>query len=242
MRKTRYEEMLPAEFLEAVAHSPVFMVPLGLLEWHADHLPLGQDGLKAHGICLRLADKLGGGIVLPPVYFGRPGFSTYTGTLTFSEALINLMLTELCGQLKKVGAKVIVLMVGHYGPAQEECVERFRQIISREDPSIRVIAHKECVGALVDGEVPSDHAGLWETSMFLSLYPELAHMELLTDPPLKQKRYENAPNDYYHESETWQWANDVWQANAELGRRAIESATDYMAGEVRAALAELNEA
>ena len=24
---------------------------------YADHLPLGQDGLKAHGICLRLAEK-----------------------------------------------------------------------------------------------------------------------------------------------------------------------------------------
>ncbi len=100
MPKVRYEEMLPEEFLDAAARMPVFMVPLGLLEWHADHLPLGQDGLKAHGICLRLAERLGGGIVLPPVYFGRPGFSTYTGTLTFSEALVNLMLTELCSQLK----------------------------------------------------------------------------------------------------------------------------------------------
>ena len=50
MRKIRYEEMLPAEFLDAVQHMPVFIVPLGLLEWHADHLPLGQDALKAHGI------------------------------------------------------------------------------------------------------------------------------------------------------------------------------------------------
>ena len=87
MKKIRYEEMLPAEFLDAMDRMPVCIVPLGLLEWHADHLPLGLDGLKAHGICLRIAEKLDGGVVLPPVYFGRPGFSTYTGTLTFSEAV-----------------------------------------------------------------------------------------------------------------------------------------------------------
>jgi creatinine amidohydrolase len=72
--KIRYEEMTPREFLEAVEKMPVFIVPTGLLEWHGDHLPLGQDALKAHGICLRVAEKLGGGIVLPPQLLGETGF------------------------------------------------------------------------------------------------------------------------------------------------------------------------
>lgn len=65
-RTYRYEEMLPSEFLEAVENMPVFIVPTGLLEWHADHLPPGQGALKAQGICEAIAQKLGGGIVLPP--------------------------------------------------------------------------------------------------------------------------------------------------------------------------------
>lgn len=239
MRKIRYEEMLPAEFLEAVKRMPVFIVPMGLLEWHADHLPLGQDGLKAHGICLRLAEKLDGGIVLPPNYIGRPGFSTYTGTLTYSEGLVNLLISELCMQLRKVGGRVIVLMAGHYGPAQEECLARAAQIIMKENPDLRVIAHKECDGVILDGEMPGDHAGIWETSMFMSMYPHLAHMELLRDPPLEHKLYPDAPNDYYHESAIWEWPNDVKAATPELGRRALEAVTDHMAGEVRQALKEL---
>lgn len=239
MRKIRYEEMLPAEFLDAVEHMPVFIVPLGLLEWHADHLPLGQDALKAHGICLRIAQKLNGGIVLPPVYFGRPGFSTYTGTLTFSEALVNLMLSELCQQLKKVGAKVIVFMIGHYGPLQEKCIERAAMILARENPDIRIIAHRECDGVEIDGEMPCDHAGKWETSMFMSMYPQLAHMELLRDPPLAQKLYPNAPNDFYHESADWTWETDVHAASPELGERAVEAASQNFAGEILAALREI---
>ena len=239
MRKIRYEEMLPAEFLDAVQHMPVFIVPLGLLEWHADHLPLGQDALKAHGICLRIAEKLDGGIVLPPVYFGRPGFSTYTGTLTFSEALVNLMLSELCQQLKKVGAKVIVFMVGHYGPLQEQCIERAAMILAQENPDIRIIAHRECDGVEIDGEMPCDHAGKWETSMFMSMYPELAHMELLRDPPLPQKLYPDAPLDFYRESADWVWETDVHASNPERGRRAVEAAAQNFAGEILAALREL---
>ena len=82
-RTCRYEEMLPAEFYEAVKEMPVFLVPTGLLEWHADHLPLGQDSLKAHGICEAVARKLGGGIVLPPNHYGRPGYASFIGPLKF---------------------------------------------------------------------------------------------------------------------------------------------------------------
>ncbi|MBR5545929.1 MAG: creatininase family protein [Clostridia bacterium] len=90
-RTFRYEEMLPDEFLHAVEEMPVFIVPTGLLEWHADHLPLGQDALKAHGICEAIVRNLGGGIVLPPNYYGRPGYASYVGTLTFSEKCLTLL-------------------------------------------------------------------------------------------------------------------------------------------------------
>ena len=102
--KVKYEEMTPEEFTEAVNKMPVFIVPTGLLEWHGNHLPLGQDTLKAYGICLQVARRLNGGIVLPPNYWGRPGFSTYVGTLTFSEGLVRSLFWELFEQLKKVGA------------------------------------------------------------------------------------------------------------------------------------------
>ena len=70
--KVEYEKMTPKEFLESVEKMPVFIVPTGLLEWHGDHLSLGQDALKAYGICLRVARRLGEGIVLPPNYWSHP--------------------------------------------------------------------------------------------------------------------------------------------------------------------------
>ncbi len=240
MKNYRYETMLPHEFLKAVEECPVFIIPTGLLEWHGDHLPLGLDALKIHAIALNIAQKLGGGIVLPPNYIGRPGFSSYAGTLTYSEGLVQQLFYEMFGQLKKVGAKVIVLLSGHYGSLQESAVLRAGDIFSHENPDVGILAKAEYFNAKVGEALPCDHAGLWETSMYLHLYPEDAarvkknlHAEVAP-----MKLYPSPPNDYYKESADWTWVNDVLASRAELGAQAVEAISDVTVREIRQLLAE----
>lgn len=240
MKNYRYETMRPQEFLDAVRECPVFIIPTGLLEWHGDHLPLGLDALKIHAVALKIAEKLGGGIVLPPNYFGRPGFSSYTGTLTFSEGLIQQLFYELFYQLKKVGAKVILLVSGHYGPLQEETVVRAGQIFARENPDIGVIAKAEYFGAKVGEEMPCDHAGMWETSMYMYLFPQDAgrvQADLRTDAA-PMKIYPSPPNDYYKEDAQWVWANDVMSSSASRGQEAVEAIVDVCVQEIKNILKE----
>src|SRR5260370_37992881 len=66
------EFMLPHELSAAGAPCPVAYLPLGSLEFHAAHLPIGLDALSAHGICVRAASRAGG-IVLPPLHYGTGG-------------------------------------------------------------------------------------------------------------------------------------------------------------------------
>ena len=63
-KKVLYEELRPEEFIERINNFPVAYLPLGTLEWHGMHLPLGADGLQSKGVFKRLADEIGG-IVLP---------------------------------------------------------------------------------------------------------------------------------------------------------------------------------
>lgn len=234
LKRFKYEEMLPNEFLNAIKEMPVFFVPTGLLEWHGDHLPLGQDSLKAYGICLRTAEKLGGGIVLPPNYYGRPGFSRYVGTLTFSEICMDLLFTELFAQLKKVGAKVIVLLTGHYGPCQVDFIKKVSKNFSIENPEIKIIAQPEYEDVNIDGKVPADHAGKWETSMFWHLYPELTHMENFKMETSTKKLYENPPNDFYKEEEEWSWPDNLSiTASKELGERCVEVIADSLVEKIQ---------
>lgn len=236
--KVKYEEMFPDEFLCAVKKMPVFFVPTGLLEWHGDHLPLGLDALKAYGICLRAAEKLGGGIVLPPNYYGRPGFSSYTGTLTYSEACMDLLFTELFGQLNKVGAKVIVLLTGHYGPCQVDFIKRISNYYMRENPGIHILAMPEYEDIEIDGKQPADHADKWETSMFWYMYPELTKMGNFRMEPARKKLYDNPPNDFYKEPEEWHWGSDLSQtASRELGKKCIDAITDSLVQKIKALLA-----
>ena len=227
-RTYKWEEMLPDEFIKAVEQMPVFIIPTGLLEWHGNHLPLGQDTLKVYGICTRIAEKLGGGIVLPPNYYGRPGFSRYVGTLTYSEGLMNLLFTELFYQLKKVGAKVIVLITGHYGSWQVNFVKRVAEFFTADNPDIKIIAQPEYENVTLDGEVPADHAGKWETSMFWYMYPELTYMENYKNETIKIPIYKNPPNDIVKEKEIWNWKDNLGEVSSrELGEKAVNAIIDY---------------
>ena len=67
--KVRYVELLPHEFRKRLAQRPVAYLPLGTLEWHGEHLPLGSDGIISEGLMVRCARAFGG-IVMPPIHLG----------------------------------------------------------------------------------------------------------------------------------------------------------------------------
>src|SRR5947207_13170031 len=65
--KVEYELMTPDEVIAAREKTPVAFVPVGPIEWHGPHLPLGTDGLHARGVAVRAA-RIVGGVVLPTLY------------------------------------------------------------------------------------------------------------------------------------------------------------------------------
>jgi creatinine amidohydrolase len=60
--------MLPREIREARERKPVAYLPMGILEWHGEFLPVGNDALKAHALCCRMAEDIGG-LVMPAFYW-----------------------------------------------------------------------------------------------------------------------------------------------------------------------------
>lgn len=228
-RTFKYEEMLPEEFQAAVAQMPVFFLPTGLLEWHGDHLPLGQDTLKSYGLCLETARKLGGGIVLPPHYWGRPGYSSYVGTLTFRAETLRPLFLEIFEQIQKVGGRLLLVLTGHYGPCQVDFVKGVTAEWNGCGQTLRVIAQPEYEGVQVDGQCPADHAGKWETSMFWHMYPSLTHMEKFRPGPAKVPQYKDPPDYHYGEKSDWDWKQDLRQAASPLlGARAADIITDHL--------------
>lgn len=111
-----------------------------------------------------------------------------------------------------------------------------------EHPEVTIIAQPEYEGIEIDNEVPADHAGKWETSIFWHLYPELTHMENFNLHTSTKKVYPSPPNDFYKEKEEWIWKEDLTKAaSPQLGERCVEIITSRLADKIKQALSERSE-
>jgi creatinine amidohydrolase len=229
-RTYKAEEMTPAEFQEAVDEKPIFLLTTGILEWHGNHLPLGTDALKMRGIAERLAEA-SGAILLPQNWFGVVGYDEMLGTTTFSKDLVKRILAEFFENLEKMGAELIVLLTGHYGPYQVETItEAAQEYMARS--SVRIIAQPEYEGVDFSGfPWEPDHGDTYETSLMMAVRTDLVQMDKYRgelEIPCKYEYREN-PWGFRSPSGTWRFSDDLQeQASPELGERLIAAILSHL--------------
>ncbi len=196
MDTVRYEDLLPHQFRFRLAECPVAYLPLGTLEWHGEHLPLGSDAIISHGLMIKAAEKLGG-IVMPPIYVGPDrsqlqlngsqlqGMDTADVTTPHrqldgscywvSEGLFMSLIDNIIEQLKRAGFKV-VFADGH-GPSRNSWVNH---LIERE-----VRFGLKLLGVTKDfrqsWQSQMDHAAENETSLVMALRPDLVDLSQLPE-------------------------------------------------------------
>lgn len=206
MSKVRYEEMLPHEIVAARTQCPIAYLSIGGVEWHGEHLAVGNDTLKAHALAIQCAER-GGGLAFPPLYWGEnrelylmeanhdpegkiaakmglppenfaPGYMLRSPYGT-DRAYIELLL-HMFRQVESLGFKVIVALAGHY-----PLLRHARAAVSWYTLKGKAKAWA-CTGyELVRDVVPDagDHAAKWETSLLMALRPDCVDMSRLpTDP------------------------------------------------------------
>ena len=237
--KFRYELMYPGEFTEAVSRCPVAYVPLGLLEWHGEHLPLGTDGLKSHALCLAVARAVGGGVVLPPFYVGRPGFTSFPGTMTYRHGVVRDLLIGCFEELEKMGFRLALVLAGHYGrPQRETIAEAVAQFSAGSDLTVMALTESEAVEHL---GYRGDHGGPWETSMTLALLPEVVRLEAFRPGRQDIAEYRVTPGPGRYEFEMggleFSWPEDLRQTvTPEDARQKLQEVVCELARRVKEAL------
>ena len=70
LKKFLIEEMAPQEITEALKETETVIVPLGTMEQHATHLPVGTDVIIPITVAKRVAEKTKV-LVAPPIYYGN---------------------------------------------------------------------------------------------------------------------------------------------------------------------------
>jgi creatinine amidohydrolase len=222
-RNVRYELMLGREATAAIARFPVGYLPVGCMERHGDHLPMGLDVIKAHGICCLLAQAIGG-VVFPPHFYSgihrmtpeQIRFATGDWGCIFTDATAEDHLVDIIGQLEIAGIRVLVLYTGHYPTVQSDMVERIAARFNR-DGDIRVVPFWE--GRLIP---PGDHAGISETSFMLYLDRSLVNMSAIGEVNFRDHG--------------WTQENSPRLASAAKGEAEVAAITEHLRGKIQALL------
>ena len=111
-----WEELRQDEFQAAIEKSnKLCILPIGCVESHGIHLPLGCDTMHVYHQC-KLAAEKEPAVVFPPLYFGeKAGAGEYPGTIIFHEKLIFEILEACCKEIHRNGFKKILIITGHGG-------------------------------------------------------------------------------------------------------------------------------
>ena len=208
--------------------APVAWVPLGSLEYHADHLPNGTDGITGQGVLLLAAGQLGG-VVLPWSYF-TIGTLSLPWSFRYDPSLVAETLRQTLRQLPDHRVRLAVVHTGHAPLDLVHLIKRVCAEVQAEIPALRTygVCYLELNAALGTGlgtewPVAVDHASTMETSWVAALEPGLVDTAELPDDPAASIVGVYGPNPRF-------------TADAALARTQIAAAAELLAARAAAML------
>jgi creatinine amidohydrolase len=168
---------------------PVLLLPLGSVEAHGPHAPLGTDLLISLAMCRRAAERLRDHpevrvLTLPPVPYGVTRCaSDFPGTVGITAGTLTAVLVDLCADLIRQGFRWIVVVNNHFEPEQVRSIHSALDQV--ESQTGVVVGYLDLTrrhrAARLGDEFRSGscHAGRYETSLMLAEHPELVDRSVL---------------------------------------------------------------
>lgn len=217
------EQMTTVAFSKGLEKTKTVIVPMGSIEEHGPHLPMNTDILHAYEISKKAAEKVPV-FVAPPVNFGVcRSTADFPGTVAIGSSTLVSLVLDVVDSLYRHGLKNFILYSGHAGMNHVAAIlDAADRIMKRcEDTRFSVITDLELTDAdffnLV--ETPADsHAGEIETSLIMSLAPELVGEPAEPDFPRFPKPFLVRDTRDYWKSGVW---GDPKKATKEKGDRMV---------------------
>jgi len=146
----------------AVRPAPRLLIPLGATEQHGPHLPLSTDTLIATALADAAARNRPDLVVAPALAYGASGeHAGFPGTLSLGQEVLEAAVTQLVRSADHFDDVILLCWHGGNHEPVARAVRRLRgegRRVSAWEPSLE----------------PGDaHAGRVETSLMLSIAPEL---------------------------------------------------------------------
>lgn len=111
------EHMTSLDVKEAAERGLIAILPIGSIEVHGPHMPLGTDSISAFEIAKKAAEKEEA-VVLPPLYYAYVLENRhFPGTISLTAKTLLTLLEEICDEVARNGFKKILIVNGHGGNA-----------------------------------------------------------------------------------------------------------------------------
>ena len=170
----------------------VALLPVGAVEAHGPHLPLGTDVVIAVAMARAAAARLEArglnALLLPPLaYTAAPFGAAFAGTLSLSPATVTALVLDLARELTRHGLAALAIANAHLDPAHlgslgdaafQAQEERLLPVVSPDltrKPWAMRLTEEFMSGAC--------HAGRYEGSIVMAARPELVREPLRRSLP-----------------------------------------------------------
>ena len=167
---------------EKIVDSSIFILPLGSLEQHGPHLPLGTDTYIAEEISMRVANSIENSILLPILPYGYSWvWRDIPASVTIKEKTLEVLIKEIAHSVYRHKPKALVIINWHGANVSaikyaardlvDEIPLKFYYFNMPSDESFLRIMDSKPSSLTV-------HAEEIETSVMLLIKPELVDMSL----------------------------------------------------------------
>jgi len=219
-----WEELTGPDFVKAIQQAQgTCILPIGILEKHGPHMPIGSDLLNARYVALHAAEQQYA-VVFPEYYFGQIAEARQEpGTVSYSRELQLALLQATTDEMGRNGCKKILVVNGHGGNNHLLPYFAQTQLEKPHDYVVYIFDQRvPATGGPAKKTTIDQHAGESETSKMLIVRPDLVHMDRAKSESGDDQHHVNLPDGVY--TGIWwyakfpdHYAGDGSVANRELG-------------------------
>jgi creatinine amidohydrolase len=178
----RWEDLASPE-LSGISPTNVGLVPVGATEQHGPHLPTATDTIIATALC-NLAAERTGALVLPAIPVGASygHGTTLPGTLSLVPEMLAALARQWAEWAAMSGLRRLLFVNAHFGNAASLSMATDHLRLFRPDLRVNsvnwwTLDPTVAAESVFDGD--DLHANRSETSVMMTLAPELVHTDRL---------------------------------------------------------------
>ena len=172
----RLLELDSRSFEARIRQNPVLIVPVGALEAHGPHLPLGADQIQAEATALALADRIDG-LVAPAITYGSaPGARGFAGTVSLPIATLADLSHRVFSEFGRMGVRRLLVLSGHAERGHMGALRDGAALAMQDHPTSRIVVLSDYDFVYErrgqDAPATDGHAGMLETSRVMAIAPD----------------------------------------------------------------------